>query len=243
MFFLAGTLCFGGRLELPYSTYLGGNGSDYGYSVAVDISGVLYITGSTDSIDFPTVTPYQPARMGLMDVFVVKLSSSGSKLIYSTYLGGEYDDFGRGVSLEDNTAYVTGYTSSPDFPTANPYQASLAGSVDAFISRLSSTGSELIYSTYLGGGSWEEVGGISVENNTSYIIGTTLSGDFPTVIPCQAGFGGSQDAFISRLSSTGSELLYSSYLGGVITTLAVESRLRMSSLMLPAGRNRTISRP
>ena len=139
--------------SLIYSTYLGGESSDDGRGIFVDIEGNAYVTGSTGSTDFPTENPYQTDVEGYWDVFVTKLSSSGNSLIYSTYLGGGSDDYGSGISVDiDGNAYVTGYTLSTDFPTENPYQANLERYWDVFVTKLSSSGNSLIYSTYLGGG-------------------------------------------------------------------------------------------
>ncbi len=199
---------------LIYSTYLGGSGDDYGYGISVE-TGEAFVTGYTGSYDFPTVNPYQAASGGNTDIFASKLSSTGSSLIYSTYLGGSGDDYGYGLSVENSEAFLTGYTTSTQFPTVNSYQGTYGGgSYDAFVSRLSSSGSDLLYSTYLGGAGNDYGGGISVESFEAYIGGRTISGDFPTENAFQGASGGSIDAFISRLSSTGSLLIYSTYLGG-----------------------------
>ena len=114
---------------------------------------MLYITGYTYSSNFPTLNPYQTDQWST-DAFVTKLNSTGSALIYSTYLGGSSGDRGYGIAIDSTgNAYITGYTSSSNFPTLNPYQT-YQGSTDAFVSKLDSTGSALIYSTYLGGSFW-----------------------------------------------------------------------------------------
>ena len=204
-------------LELDYSTYLGGSGSDYGREISVGTDGRAYVIGDTASLDFPTENPYQAGSGGSWDAFVSALSSTGSALFYSTYLGGSGYDRGYGISLgTDRKAYVTGYTSSLDFPTENPYQAGSGGNRDIFVSALSSTGSALFYSTYQGGSGEDEGYGISLgTDGRAYVTGYTSSSDFPTENPYQAGSGGgSTDAFVSALSSTGSALYYSTYLGG-----------------------------
>ncbi|HDL64684.1 MAG TPA: hypothetical protein ENH12_04765, partial [Proteobacteria bacterium] len=204
-------------LELDYSTYLGGSGSDYGREISVGTDGRAYVIGDTASLDFPTENPYQAGSGGSWDAFVSALSSTGSALFYSTYLGGSGYDRGYGISLgTDRKAYVTGYTSSLDFPTENPYQAGSGGNRDIFVSALSSTGSALFYSTYQGGSGEDEGYGISLgTDGRAYVTGRTLSSDFPTENPYQAEYGGgSLDAFVSALTSTGSALSYSTYLGG-----------------------------
>ena len=125
---------------LDYSTYLGGSEDDEGLGIAVDSSGNAYVTGSTESSDFPTQNPYQGTFGGLYDAFVTKLNPGGNALVYSTYLGGSSDDNGFGVAVDGNSnAYVTGYTNSANFPTQNPYQSTNAGGDDAFVAVLSSS--------------------------------------------------------------------------------------------------------
>jgi len=208
--------------ELIYSTYLGGSGSDIGYGITVDSSGDAHVTGVTkfsvtEPRDFPTQNPYQDNYSGNGDAFVTKLSSNGSTLIYSTYLGGSDWDGGHGITVDSSgNAYVTGWTRSSDFPTQNPYQGSKPGNDDAFVTKLSSSGSELIYSTYLGG-SMDDYGcGIAVDSNgNAYVTGETESFfDFPTKNPYQGNIGGGYDAFVTKLNSSGSTLIYSTYLGG-----------------------------
>ncbi len=216
---------------LIYSTYLGGStgedmgepggiGQDSGWGIAVDTSGSAYVVGITASSDFPTQIPYQGTIAGGFDVFVSKLSATGSRLIYSTYLGGSSWDNGISIAVDTTgCAYVTGDTLSDDFPTLNPYQGANAGSYDAFITKLSATGSSLIYSTYLGGSEIDTGFGIAVDiAGNVYFAGRTNSSDFPTENPYQGtyagGVGGYMDAFVAKLSAAGDSLVYSTYLGG-----------------------------
>jgi len=206
--------------SLIYSTYLGGGEGEEGRSIAVDGSGSAYVTGETRSSDFPTQNPYQGTfQGGYSDAFVTKLSSSGNSLIYSTYLGGGSDDNARGIAVDGSGyAYVTGSTLSLDFPTANPYQATFqGGNYDAFVTKFSSSGNSLIYSTYLGGENGNYGNGIAVDGSgNAYVTGQTESADFPTLNPYQTYQGGvtSTDVFVTKLSSTGNILIYSTYLGG-----------------------------
>jgi hypothetical protein len=136
---------------LLYSTYLGGSAYDAAWYLTVDSDGNVYVAGETRSKNYPTVNPYQAVGGGTRDAFVTKLDSDGI-LVYSTYLAGSQSDVATGIALEpDRDIYVAGATYSEDFPTANPLQPLLAGSSDIFVTRLDSTGSNLIYSTYLGG--------------------------------------------------------------------------------------------
>jgi hypothetical protein len=201
---------------LIYSTYLGGNGGDEGYGIALDSSGNAYVTGATTSTNFPTMNPLQSSNAGGHDAFVAQLNPSGSALVYSTYLGGSGDDEGFGITVDSSgSVYVTGWTSSTDFPTMKPLQPGFGGAEDAFVSELSPTGSALVYSTYLGGSGNDYGYGIAVDSSgDAYVIGTTDSTNFPTMNPLQPVFGGIEDAFVSELSPTGSALVYSTYLGG-----------------------------
>jgi len=177
---------------LVYSTYLGGSDFDMAVGIAVDSSGNAYVTGWTQSTDFPTVNPLQTSNDGNGDAFVAKLNPAGSALVYSTYLGGSGSDQGTGIAADTaGNAYVTGGTSSTDFPTFNPLQGACAscanGPSDAFVAELNAAGSALVYSTYLGGSGGDQGLGIAVDAaGNAYVTGTTSSTDFPTVNPFQA---------------------------------------------------------
>jgi len=201
---------------LVYSTRLGGGGVDAAYGVAIDGTGSAYVAGQTSSTDFPTVNPFQTDQ-GLEDVFVAKLSPSGSSLTYSTYLGGGGGDDCRGIAVDGaGSAYVTGTTSSADFPTQTPYQTDQGGA-DVFAAKLSPSGSSLVYSTYLGGSGSESAHGIAIDaSGSAYLTGSTSSTDFPTLNPYQTDQGAT-DAFLTKLSPSGSSLAYSTYLGGGLT--------------------------
>jgi hypothetical protein len=171
--------------SLVYSTYLGGSSGDLGHGIALDGSGSAYVTGWTDSTDFPTRNPLQTDR-GSKDAFVTKLSPSGDSLVYSTYLGGSSHDYGSAIAVDDSgSAYVMGYTVSTDFPTQKAYQL-YQGIYDAFVTKLSPSGDSLVYSTYLGGRYSEWGYGIATDKSGSaYVTGATFSRDFPTQNPSQ----------------------------------------------------------
>jgi hypothetical protein len=209
---------------LVYSTYLGGSAGATGLGIAVDSSGNAYVTGHTDSTDFPLMNPLQPTYGGgAYDAFVTMLNPAGAALVYSTYLGGSGDDDGYGIAVDSlGNAYVTGQTSSPNFPTTpgafkttcNPVY-NCAQYSDAFVTKFNPAGSALVYSTYLGGSSAEIGFGITVDSSgNAYVTGSTTSIDFPTMNPLQPSNGGGWDAFVTKLNPTGSALLYSTYLGG-----------------------------
>ncbi len=216
---------------LSYATYLGGTGGDVAYAIAVDSSDNAYVTGQTFSTDFPTApttpAPYQSSNKGNGDVFVTKLnssgSSSGSGLVYSTYLGGSGADAAYGIAVFNGAAFITGSTSSLDFPvlpaaTAKPpaFQTTYGGSGDAFITQLNSTGSALEYSSYLGGRGADVGQAVAVDSTgNAYITGSTQSSDFPiTSGAFQTTSGGGGDAFVAKVNFAGTELGYSTYLGG-----------------------------
>ena len=212
---------------LVYSTYLGGSGDDTGRRIAVDSSGNAYLVGDTSSLNFPTAAPFQPLNQGgPFDAFVVKLNAAGTALVYSTYLGGGFNDVGRGLALDGSgAAYVTGETASLNFPTANAFQPTNAGGAnggyDAFVTQLNPSGSALVYSTYLGGsqdfyGLGEDHGrGIAVDSlGQAYVTGDTSSTNFPTANAIQPAYASYGDAFVTKLNAAGSALVYSTYLGG-----------------------------
>jgi len=213
--------------SLLYRTYLGGTGDDYGNGVTVDGSGNAYVTGSTTSPDFPTLSAVQPSYGGgtcgqaelaqpCSDAFVAKLNPLGNGLVYSTYLGGNGDDGGRGIAADAaGDAYVTGGTSSPNFPMANAYQSTLSGSDEAFVVKLAPTGNALLYSTYLGGSGGDFGEGIAVDGaGDAYVAGTTGSDNFPVVNALQSANGGAGDLFVSKFTPRGNALVYSTYFGG-----------------------------
>jgi len=137
-------------------------------------------------------------------------------LVYSTYLGGTNYEIGREIEVDGSgNAYIVGETDSVDFPTQNPYQGVAAGLTDIFVTKLSTTGNNLIYSTYIGGSNFDYGAGIGIDNNGfACITGTTFSSDFPTFAALFPTLSGPQDAFVTKLSTTGNSLMYSTYLGG-----------------------------
>lgn len=223
---------------LVYSTFLGGSGTDSANAVAVDGSGNAYLAGNTSSHDFPTANPIQAvnnvASADISTVFITKLTADGSALVYSTYLGGSGTnsnggvttvggDIARGIALDPSgNAYVVGVTFSTDFPTANALQNANNDSSSAFVTKINSAGSALVYSTYLGGSSnsdfatYAEAVALDSAGN-AYVAGVTDATDFPTVNPLQGtnkGRGGASTAFVSKLNVSGNALIYSTYLGG-----------------------------
>lgn len=260
---------------ISFSTYLGGNGDDYAESIAVDSSGNIYVTGGTSSTNFPTKNPIQSSNHGKNDAFVTKISSDGSNIIYSTYLGGSENDYGNDISVDSSgNVYITGETFSRNFPTQSPMRPNLKGNSDAFITKLNNDGSNIIYSTYLLGNKNSEGNGIAIDydnnayvtgatndyfgpsiyhtkvfiikiNSTgtsfvyynllygngndsgndidvdnsgyAYITGRTTSTDFPIKNPIQSTLHGSSAAFVTKINADGTNWDYSTYLGGGIS--------------------------
>jgi len=189
---------------LVYSTFLGGSGSDNGSGIAVNAAGNAYVTGTTDSLNFPaTPGAFQSVIAGGSDAFVTELSAAGDALAYSTYLGGDGNDFGSDIALDSaGNASVVGLTGSSDFPTtADAIQSAYGGNNDAFITRLNAAGTGLVFSTYLGGSNGDSGFSISVDPAGSiYLAGSTSSADFPTTPGAfQTVFGGNSDAIVAKV--------------------------------------------
>ena len=202
---------------LVYSTYLGGSNNEAGGGIALDSGGNAFVAGTTLSADFP-VTPgvVHPGFGGGQDIFISKLNPDGSGLLYSTYLSGT-PTFGGGIAVDAaGNAYVTG-TAGPNFPTTpGAFQPTSAGGPEAFVTKLDPAGAAMVYSTYLGGAGHDSGRGIAVDaKGNAYVTGSTDSTNFPTTEePLQAVIGGSTDAFVTKLNRDGTELIFSTYLGG-----------------------------
>jgi hypothetical protein len=202
---------------LVYLTYLGGSGREYGNSIALDSAGDAYVTGYTYSPDFPTVKALQTTLGGDVDAFVAKLRPDGSALVFSTYLGGSDEEFGNGIAVDSvGDAYVTGSTTSTDFPTVRALRPNFGGGVtDGFVAKLRPDGSALVFSTYLGGSDYDVGRSIAVDaGGNAYVTGQTGSPDFPTANALQPNYAGRSDGFVAKLRSDGSALVFSTYLGG-----------------------------
>lgn len=200
---------------LLYATYLGGRGDDRAAGIAVDSSGQIYLAGSTASANFPLVASIRSVLAGPRDAFAVKLNAIGNLLVYSTYLGGTGYDAATAITVDAaGNAYIAGDTQSTDFPLSGPVQAVFGGKMDTFVTRLTPAGA-ISFSTYLGGNNDEHTGGVAVDaSGNIYVAGGTLSANFPLAAPLQATNGGSQDAFVAKISTSPAALIYSTYLGG-----------------------------
>ena len=206
---------------LRWSRFLGGKTNDLADGVAVDVNGGIYVTGQTDSDDFPRTTGVvQPSLAGGKDAYVTKFKEDGS-IVWSTYLGGSRgDDFGTAIAVDkDGFAYVTGWTQADDFPPKNPFQPTFRGPRDAFVSKLERDGSNLVYSTYLGGNGSDEANGIAVDptqsNGEAVVVGVTSADNlFPLAFPLINTRNGPNDAFVTRFKADGQSLIFSTFWGG-----------------------------
>jgi uncharacterized protein YkwD len=230
--------------DLVYSTFLGGSGFEgpyYADAITLDPRGNAYVTGFTDSSDFPTKNAFDPTFNGPFDAFLTKLNRAGSDIVYSTYLGGSDDDDATGVAVDSNgQAFVAGYTASTDFPTKNAIQPANAGGYDAFVTEFTSAGNALVFSTYLGGSDFDFAAGVDVayagNAATAVVAGSTPSTDFPTTPGAfdESYNGGGPlfcgDAFITRFDKQGASLVYSTFVGDTldecVNNVAVDHQAR-----------------
>ena len=221
--------------SIGYSTYLGGNGFNVAFGIAVDSGGNAYVAGYTDSTNFPTANAYQGSLRNSTtqsNAFVTKFNPAGSALVYSTYLGGNYLDYATGIALDSSgNAYVTGSTESTTFPVSNGAFNPHCGSdsncnvntggpyPNSFITKLNTTGSGLAYSTYLGGSYESDAAAIAVDSTgNAYVVGSTTSPDFPaTSGSLQTTFHSNRfvaEGFVTKMNPAGTRVVYSTYLGG-----------------------------
>lgn len=203
---------------LSYATFLGGSSDDGSNGIAMDGAGNAYVSGSTESYNFPTtVGAFDTSYNGEKDTFVVKLNAAGSALFYSTFLGGTSPDSGYAIAVDDaGNAYTTGDTESPDFPTTTgAFDRSYNNGTDVFIAKLDPAGNSLVYATFLGGSDFDRGLGIdATAAGSTYVTGSTNSSNFPTTAGAfDRGHNGRNDAFALRLDQDGKSLTYATFLG------------------------------
>jgi hypothetical protein len=207
--------------NLIYSTYIGGTGTEEARDIDIDSNDNTYITGFTDSNNFPTISgsAYESYNGGITDIIVFKLNPTGNKLLYSTYMGGNDYEHGMSIALDSsNNAYITGYTWSFNYPTTiGAYNVSLSAWEDVIVFKLNPTGTNVIYSAKVGGSEIDYGHGIAVDNSgNAYVTGSTESTDFPITTGAfnETNNDSSVDTFVFKLNATGSDLIYSTYIGG-----------------------------
>jgi hypothetical protein len=200
---------------LNYSSYLGGSGDDRALGVAMDAAGNVYLVGTTNSSNFPLRGALQSAPGGSDEAFVTKINAAGTDLVYSTFLGGSGNDRAESVAVDSaGNVYLVGTTQSTNFPRSNASQNSYGGNSDAFAAKLNANGNALLFSTYLGGSSYDVGFDVAADGSGAlFAVGYTESTNFPVANPFRATQSGDRDAFVSKFSSSGA-LVYSTYLGG-----------------------------
>jgi hypothetical protein len=245
--------------NLLFLTYLGGNGDDAAISIALDSAGNSYVTGVTDSTNFPTLLAISnniagKGKFGLnyhpYDAFVAKLDATGD-LVYSTYLGGSDSDEGLGIAVDPNTsiAYVAGFTQSTNFPTFHPFQGTRIGSGNAFVAALAqaSNGLQFVYSTYLGGYNVDHAEDIAVDAlGQAYITGFTTSTNFPITTNAFQTFPSNRktsDAFVTVLTTNGASLVSSTFLGGVGADIGYRLTLDSAGAVYVTGSQSSLGFP
>ncbi len=234
---------------LEYSTFFGGPGLDMESSIAIDGLGCVYIVGVTSSEDdFPITTGAfdESFNGGTTDIFVSKLSADGSTLEYSTFLGSTGFDIGTAIAIDNSgCAYITGWVGDSDFPTTlNAYDETFNGEYDAFVCKINDDGTELLYSSYLGGSNSDSANSISLDNfGCVYLIGSTDSGDFPitsnAISDSYKGVNG--DVFVCKINGDGSTLEYSTYVGGSNTDYGRSSAIDISGNVYITGSSNSTS--
>lgn len=233
-----------------YAQAFGGTGIDKGNGIAIDTAGNAYIVGTTASSNFPVVSAFQTTLRGPEDAFITKLNSTGSGILFSTYLGGNTYDTGTSIALDgSNYVYVTGSTAAlngvQSFPvTSGTVQYSPGGGGDAYAAKFTSTGSR-IYATYIGGGAVESGASIAVSRTgVAYVTGYTTSGNFPTTSLAYQRFPQSgADAFVVQLSTNFGSYSYSTYLGGSSTDMGSSIAVDGSGHVYVTGRTNSVNFP
>ncbi len=209
--------------SLVYSTFLGGSRYDFGSSISVGPDSCAYVTGDTQSKDYPVTTgAYDTLQNGEYDAFVTKLDPTGSSLIFSTFIGGKYRDSPSGITLDPfRNIIITGFTNSSNYPVLNAYDDKYNDDsrwMDAFVTKLDSTGSNLIFSTYVGGSSDDYCTAIALDSYENICItGFTNSFDYPTTqvaYDTMLNFNGNMDVFVTKFNKNGSQLIFSTFIGG-----------------------------
>lgn len=226
----------GASAGLAALTYLGGSRTEAITGIAVDAEGYIYVAGWTESSNLPVVNAWQAGLAGGVDAFVAKITPDGKSLIYCTYLGGRGDDRAFGIAVDGTgNAYVTGWTTSSDFPTQKPFQPSSGGGKDAFVAKLNPSGA-LVFSSYYGGAGQDSGNAIAVDAaGNVFVAGETDSANLNVKNALQASSRGGSDAFVLQIDPNGSTVLFATYLGGRLSDRATAIALDSSGCVYVTG--------
>jgi hypothetical protein len=235
---------------LSYSTYFGGSGADIAWAVAVHTNGEIYMAGETLSANLPkgfgtNYNTYGGGNGLHGDAFIAKMNNFGT-ILYRTYVGGNTEDAAFAVAVDgDGDAYLAGYTRSANFPTANAISNTISGSIipglgvypqDAFVAKLGPFGTNLLFSTYLGGSDVDMATGIALDGSGNVCVaGLTFSTNFPTRNAIQTNYAGNCDAFVLKIDPTGTNLLYSTFLGGTNKDQALDVAADLAGYVYVTG--------
>ncbi|MFK8102145.1 MAG: HYR domain-containing protein, partial [Saprospiraceae bacterium] len=235
---------------LAFSTLLGGNSFEFGHGIQLDNTGQIYLTGYTNSSNFPTTAgAYDETSNGNLDIFVSKMNATGTSLSYGTLIGGSGNDLGLSIAIDNgNNAYITGYTTDgTGFPTTTgAFAENDNGSSESFVIKLNAAGSALQYSTFIGGTGDDVSTGLKIDGaGNAYLYGYTQSIDFPTTTDAYSRIkvGGDLEGFVSKLNSLGSALVFSTYLGGNANDLVADLVLDDDQVIYLTGYTESSSFP
>ncbi|MFW9923674.1 MAG: SBBP repeat-containing protein [Candidatus Thorarchaeota archaeon] len=231
--------------SLLYSTYFGGTGSDWCYTMAVDANNRIAITGTTYSSNLPLVNPFQSTNKGQLDCFVTLFAANGQSVIFSTLLGGTGADAGRGIIFdENNDIFLTGQMGSCTLSTSGVFQVGFGGgAADAYVAKFKANGSLEFYS-FLGGTGYDRANGIALDSQGNILItGHTTSPDFPTANPYQAACAGSLDVFVAKIDPLGQNLNFSTYIGGSSSDNGYSITLDSEDNIVVTGQTNSLNYP
>jgi hypothetical protein len=205
--------------SLVWSSFIGDRDMDSAFAVDSNDADEIVIAGDSQSVGFGTPGAFQTIRSSVKDAYVAKISSDGSSLLWSSWIGGDADDWAFGVDFDDNNdeVAVCGATHSTDFPTTpGAVGTTFQGAGDAWVARFKADGSALVFSTYLSGSAIDVAWDVDTDDNgRTYAAGYTDSIDYPTTLgSTQPMIGGMRDGFVTALEPLGAGMVYSTYLGG-----------------------------
>lgn len=232
--------------KILFSTLFGGEGRDLPFDMILDDQGCAYITGRTGSKDFPITSDALKSTIGGSDFYLIKINANASKVLYSTFIGGNDSDNSRRMSLVGSNLYITGDTASPLFPTTSgSFDNSFNGKTDGFIMVFDTKNLKINYSTFIGGSSWEIAYGLDIDNEGFvYITGRTQSTDFPvTANAFDTSHNGDYDTFVLKFDIQNSTIVYSTYIGGSLSDVCSDVHLDDSNNVYIGGSTNSVDFP